>query len=150
MPRDGIFYRLSWPIPWQDFELVLLSLCPGTMRELLSLCPEKLHCPILLETLIQNVQNIKIRNKQFIWGRNDSVNPTKYFDFHTASPSTLSCNIHMARTDDSGLFREPTTYYFFCLKSVYTASAFLVADFSKLHHILVSHVSQTNKVFFLL
>ena len=61
------FDRLSWPVLWQDFELVPLSLCPGTMKELLSLCPEKLHCPILLETLVQNVQNIKIINKQFIW-----------------------------------------------------------------------------------
>ena len=37
---------------WQDFELVLLSLCPGTMKEFLSLCPEKLHCPVPLETLV--------------------------------------------------------------------------------------------------
>ena len=111
----------------------------------------ELHHYNAMHTLVQNVQNVKIINKQFIWWKNDAVNPTKYFDFHTASPSTLSCNIHMARTDDSGLFREPTTYYFFCLKSVYTASAFLVADFSKLYHILVSHVlsvlSQTNKLF---
>ena len=28
------------------------SLCPGTTKELLSLCPEKLHCPFSLETLI--------------------------------------------------------------------------------------------------
>ena len=27
------------PVPWQDFELVPLSLCPGTMKELLSRCP---------------------------------------------------------------------------------------------------------------
>jgi hypothetical protein len=25
-----------WPVLWQDFELVLLSLCPGTMKGLLS------------------------------------------------------------------------------------------------------------------
>ena len=36
------------PVPWQDFELVTLSLCPGTIKERLSLCPEKLHYPILL------------------------------------------------------------------------------------------------------
>jgi hypothetical protein len=29
-----------------------LSLCPGTTRKLLSLCPEKLHCPVPLETLV--------------------------------------------------------------------------------------------------
>ena len=29
----------SCPVPWQDFELVLLSLCPGTMKGILSLCP---------------------------------------------------------------------------------------------------------------
>ena len=33
------------PVPWQDFQLAPLSLCPGTMMELLSLCLEKLHCP---------------------------------------------------------------------------------------------------------
>ena len=37
--------------PWHNFELVQLSLCPGTMNEFLSLCPKKLHCPALLETL---------------------------------------------------------------------------------------------------
>jgi hypothetical protein len=42
----------SRPVPWQDFELVPLSLCPGTRKELLSLCPEKLHCPVPLETLL--------------------------------------------------------------------------------------------------
>ena len=41
----------SRPVPWQDFELVPLSLCPGTRKEFLSLCPEKLHCPVPLETL---------------------------------------------------------------------------------------------------
>jgi hypothetical protein len=40
------------PVPWQDFWLVPLSLCPGTMKELLSPCPEKLHCPVPLKTLI--------------------------------------------------------------------------------------------------
>ena len=55
------------PVPWQDFELVPSSLCPGTMKKLLSRCPEKLYCPVPLETLVQNVQNIKIINKQFIW-----------------------------------------------------------------------------------
>ena len=39
------------PVPWQDFELVLLSICPGTMKELLSRCPEKLHYHVPLETL---------------------------------------------------------------------------------------------------
>ena len=40
------------PVPCQDFELVPLSLCPGTMKELLSLCPKKLYCPVMLETLV--------------------------------------------------------------------------------------------------
>jgi hypothetical protein len=40
------------PVPWKEFELVPLSLCPGTTRKLLSLCPEKLHCPVPLETLV--------------------------------------------------------------------------------------------------
>ena len=40
------------PVPWQDFELVLLSLCPGTMKEFLSICPKKLHCPVLFKTLV--------------------------------------------------------------------------------------------------
>ena len=35
-----------------DFELVPLSLCPGTRTKFLSLCPEKLHCPVPLETLV--------------------------------------------------------------------------------------------------
>ena len=43
------------PVPWQDFWLVPLSLCPRTMKELLSHCPEKLHCPcpVPLETLVE-------------------------------------------------------------------------------------------------
>ena len=45
--RDGILTA------WQDFELVPLSLCPGTGKEFLSLCPEMLHCPVPLETLLQ-------------------------------------------------------------------------------------------------
>ena len=47
------------PGPWQDFELVPLSLCPGTMKELLSLCPKKLHCPVPLETLV-HIQLLKL------------------------------------------------------------------------------------------
>ena len=39
------FDWLSRPVPRQDFELVPLSLCCGTMKEFLSICPEKLHCP---------------------------------------------------------------------------------------------------------
>jgi hypothetical protein len=38
----------SRPVPWQDFEFVPLSLCPGTRKEFLSFCPEKLNCPVLL------------------------------------------------------------------------------------------------------
>ena len=43
---------LSCPVPWQDFELVLLSFCPGITKDLLSLCLDKLHCPVPLEILI--------------------------------------------------------------------------------------------------
>ena len=42
------------PVPWQDFELVPLSLCPGTKKFCLSRCPEKFHCPVPLETLVGN------------------------------------------------------------------------------------------------
>ena len=42
---------LARPVLWQDFELVPLPLCPETMKEFLLLCPEKLQCPVLLETL---------------------------------------------------------------------------------------------------
>jgi hypothetical protein len=55
------------PGPAQDFELVPLSLCPGTRQKLLSLCPEKLHCPVPLQTLIgsngfqiRTIEKIKI------------------------------------------------------------------------------------------
>ena len=39
--RDGTDCKKSRPIPWQDFELVPLSLCS-----------KMLHCPVPLETLI--------------------------------------------------------------------------------------------------
>ena len=50
MDRDSL--SKSRPVPWQDFELVPLSLCSGTMKKLLSFCLEKLHCPVPLETLV--------------------------------------------------------------------------------------------------
>ena len=43
---------LAHPVPRQDFELVPMSLCPGTMKEFLFLCPEKLHCHVPWETLV--------------------------------------------------------------------------------------------------
>ena len=55
MSRDGTGQAVkipSRPVPWQNFELVPLSLCPGTRKKLLSRCPEKLRCPVPLETLI--------------------------------------------------------------------------------------------------
>ena len=52
--RDSLFKIPSRPVPWQDFELVPLSLCPGTMKKLLSRCPEKLPCPVPLETLVSS------------------------------------------------------------------------------------------------
>jgi hypothetical protein len=51
-PVPGQALRIpSRPVPWQDFELVPLSLCPGTMKEHLSLRPAIMYCPVLLETL---------------------------------------------------------------------------------------------------
>ena len=53
--RDGTGQAVkipSRPVPWQNFELVPLSLCPGTRKKLLSRCPEKLRCPVPLETLL--------------------------------------------------------------------------------------------------
>ena len=41
----------SRPVPWQDFQLVPLSLCPRTMKGLLSLCLAGQENPIPLETL---------------------------------------------------------------------------------------------------
>ena len=52
---------LSQPVLWQDFELVPLSLCPGTMKRLLSLCPAGQENPVLLETLIQDSQSESLR-----------------------------------------------------------------------------------------
>ena len=49
MSRDGTGQSQkipARPVPWQDFELVPLSLCPGTKKFCLSRCPEKLHCPV--------------------------------------------------------------------------------------------------------
>ena len=54
--RDGTGQAVkipSRPVPWQNFELVQLSLCPGTRKKFLSRCPEKLRCPVPLETLVQ-------------------------------------------------------------------------------------------------
>ena len=41
----------SRSVPWQHCELVPMSLCSGTWKDFLSLCPEKLHCPVPLETI---------------------------------------------------------------------------------------------------
>ena len=49
--RPGTGQPVKNPVPCQYFDFVPLSVCPGTMKELLSLCPEKLHCPVPLETL---------------------------------------------------------------------------------------------------
>ena len=52
MSHPGVWQTLpTRPVPLQDFELVPLSLCPGTKKKLLSLCPKKLLCPVPLETL---------------------------------------------------------------------------------------------------
>ena len=61
--RDGTACLRSRPVPWQDFELVPLSLCPGTMKKLLSRCPEKLLCPVPLETLLSTL----ISNINLLW-----------------------------------------------------------------------------------
>ena len=44
-------FWLSQPCPSHG-KIFFLSLCSGTMKELLSLCPKKLHFPVPLETLI--------------------------------------------------------------------------------------------------
>jgi hypothetical protein len=51
--RDGTEQPVKNPIPSRG-KISILSLCPGTMKELLSLCPEKLHCPVPLETLVKS------------------------------------------------------------------------------------------------
>ena len=54
MSRDGTGQSqkiLARPVPWQDFELVSLSLCPGTMKEHLSLRPAIMYRLVPLETL---------------------------------------------------------------------------------------------------
>ena len=48
---DGANSNLKRELEEKNRESVPLSLCPGTMKELLSLCPEKLHCPVPLEML---------------------------------------------------------------------------------------------------
>ena len=53
-PGSSRPFARFWACP-----VVLLSLCPGTMKELLSLCPEKLHCPVLMETLGKNLNEPK-------------------------------------------------------------------------------------------
>ena len=45
------FDRLSRPVPALG-KILSPSLCPRTMKKLLSRCPEKLHCPVPLETLV--------------------------------------------------------------------------------------------------
>ena len=60
--RDGTGQAVKIPsrsVPWQDFELVPLSLCPGTRKEFLSLCPEKLHCPVPLQTLVYTTSSVE-------------------------------------------------------------------------------------------
>ena len=68
------------PVSWQDFYLVPLSLCPGTMKKLLSHCPKKLHCPIpwkpyirpectqvVFWTLTKDIKLMKIKNFTPLW-----------------------------------------------------------------------------------
>ena len=64
------------PVPWQDFQLVPLSLCPGTMMEFLSRCPEKFHCPVPLETLIWTIHEGRTgipRLTLLMWGHIKNV-----------------------------------------------------------------------------
>ena len=70
----------SRPVPWQDFELVPLSLCPGTRKEFLSLCPEKLHRPVPLETLLKTGNELS---------KNFQLPPTKLYIQHLYFSSNL-------------------------------------------------------------
>ena len=58
---------LSRPIPWQDFEIVLLSLCPGTMKGLQSNCPVGQENPVTLESLVDtsNVHSCFVLKKLY-------------------------------------------------------------------------------------
>ena len=56
--RDSLSKIPSRPVPWQDFELVPLSLCPGTIKKDLSRCPENWLCPVPLETLVSKGRDI--------------------------------------------------------------------------------------------
>ena len=72
----------SRPVPKQHFELVPLSHVPGTIKELLSLCPKKLHCPVSLETLVKSDIEICIESHDWNPGFQFPVsNPTRYFIF---------------------------------------------------------------------
>ena len=46
---EGANSNLKRELEEKNWESVPLSLCPGTMKELLFLCPKKLHCPVPLE-----------------------------------------------------------------------------------------------------
>ena len=81
--RDGTGQAVkipSRPVPWQDFELVPLSLCPGTRKEFLSLCPEKLHRPVPLETLLKTGNELS---------KNFQLPPTKLYIQHLYFSSNL-------------------------------------------------------------
>ena len=61
--HPGFWQKNSdWPISRPI--LVLLSFCPGTIKKLLSFCPKKLHCPLLMETLFHEIQLQRRRSKK--------------------------------------------------------------------------------------
>ena len=87
-----------------DFELVPLSLCPETMKELLFLCPEKLHRPV-------GNPNIKSHGELFFWNRiwvlcwfwagwqywkypTFQVNILLHLNIRFESKNTFDCGLH--------------------------------------------------------
>ena len=62
--REKNSYVRPFQGPVPDFErlsqLVPLFLCPGTRKELLSICPEKLHCPVG-----NNAQTMSFTNQHY-------------------------------------------------------------------------------------
>ena len=80
--RDGTGQAVkipSRPVPWQNFELVPLSLCPGTRKKCLSSCPEKLRCPVPLETLLPTTYLVLLSNVPFL-GLSWTPLPTQIWD----------------------------------------------------------------------
>ena len=73
-PRPGFWQAVSaHPVPWQDFELVPLSLCPGTKKNCLSR-----RCPVPLETLV-SIQKITLLTE--IGSEHNNIICSRIFSF---------------------------------------------------------------------